>query len=373
VLSAVAACAAAQETPVPPGTLDSRPTLLDLGENASRALVISGFAVASYDFDATTRENTFSPDALALAFFKPINDHVSLFAQLTTAREAKAPFVGAEEPGDAAADIDNLQIRWVPSAASGTEVVFGRFDSPLGVERDDAPLNFQATPSFTFSYARPVKFTGVQVHEAFSPSLEGWAILSNGDDLDTDNNKSKSGALYGMWSPSLSSHFGLGVIHGAEQEGNASNRRTTGVATLLLQPAAQWVLGGEAVTGREEGAALDGGAARWSAAALFAHRRFDDHWAATVRGDYLDDRDGARTGTAQRLTSLTISPQYLIGGGFYGVFRYLDRTTLRLPEFSLRLDLRYDRSTESTFASRADESLGQRNHYSATLQTVVVF
>jgi len=71
--------------------------------------------------------------------------------------------------------------------------------------------------------------------------------------------------------------------------------------------------------------------------------------------------------------SITVSPQYLIGGGFYGVYRNLDRTTLRLPEFTVRLDLRYDRSTEATFASRADEGLGRRNHYSATLQTVVVF
>ena len=51
--------------------------------------------------------------------------------------------------------------------------------------------------SFTFDFARPVKFTGIQVHDAFSPSFEGFAIVSDGADLDTDNNKSKTAALYG--------------------------------------------------------------------------------------------------------------------------------------------------------------------------------
>ncbi|HEY8019923.1 MAG TPA: hypothetical protein VIH93_02410, partial [Thermoanaerobaculia bacterium] len=72
------------------------------------------------------------------------------------------------------------------------------------------------------------------------------------------------------------------------------------------------------------------------------------------------------------LKSFTLSPQYLVGGSFFGIFRYLDRTTLRLPETSVRLDLRYDRSTEPVFVSRTD-GVGRRDHTSATLQTVFLF
>ncbi len=372
-LSQFPAAAQETETPVSAAAFDSHDSLLGIGDDPSRRLVLSAFAVASYDLNATTRENTFSPDALALALYKPVDDQVSVFAQLTTARETKEPFVDAEEPEEASAEIDNLQIRWVPSPQAGLDVVFGKFDSPLGIERDDAPLNFQATSSFTFDFARPIKFTGVQLHEAFSPSFEGWAIASNGADLDTDTNHSKTGALYGMWSPSLGAHFGLGVIRGDEQDASSGNPRTTAVGTVLLQPTSRWVLGGEAISGREEGATEEGGTATWRAAMLFTHHRFGDHWAATVRGDYLHDADGARTGTAQTLTSLTVSPQYLIGGGFYGVFRYLDRTTLRLPQVALRLDLRYDHSDEAVFRSRADEEVGQKNHTELALQTVVLF
>jgi len=108
---------------------------------------------------------------------------------------------------------------------------------------------------------------------------------------------------------------------------------------------------------------------------LFVHARFGPHWAATVRGELLDDRDGAGTGTPQVLRSLTLSPQYLVGGGFYGLFRTLDRTSLRLPELAVRLDLRLDRSTEPVFAANGThgEGGGRRDHASATLQTVFVF
>ncbi len=365
--------AQAGETPVDPASLDSGAGSPGLSNGAAGSLIVNGFAVASYDANLTTRENTFSPDALALSLYDSVTDGVSLFTQLTTAREAKLPFVDAEDPGDATADIDNLQIRWVPDAASGLDVVFGKFDSPLAIERDDAPLNFQATSSFTFDFTRPVKFTGVQIHEAFAPSLEGWAIVSNGADLDTDNNKSKTAALYGVWSPSLAAHAGLGVIRGDEQAGDSSHARTTMVGTLLMQPTARTVWGGEGVAGEEEGLDSDGRKARWSALSLFAHHRFAGRWAGTVRAEVVRDRNGARTGTAQTLSSLTLSPQYLVGGGFYGVFRYLDRTSLRLPQFALRLDLRGDRSTAPVFQSRDETSPGRRDHFSLTLQTVVVF
>jgi len=371
---AAALAQSATETPISVGTLDSGPSPLALGDNPSRKLLINGFGVVGYGFD-DTGESSFEASALALSLYKDVSDHLSVFAQLTAAREGPSPFLADQGAGgsrDVSTDIDNLQLRWMPSSSSGFDLTFGKFDSPLAIERDDAPLNFQATESFTFRFARPVKFTGLQLHEAFSPAFEGWAIVANGADVDTDNNKAKTAALYGLWSPSLAAHVGLGVIHGAEKDGTSRDPRTTAVATLLFQPVARLVWGGETVVGSEPHAAEDGGRAQWFAQMLFVHARCGRHWGATLRLDGLDDRDGSRTGTRQVLKSLTLSPQYLVGGGFFGIFRYLDRTTLRLPETAVRLDLRYDRSTEPVFASK-EEGVGRRDHTSATLQAVFLF
>jgi hypothetical protein len=343
-------------------------------DDPGRRLVINGFGALSASFNNNNGDSSFDPSTLAVSLFKELSDRVSVFAQLTAGRDAASPFLADQPQGsrDIETDIDNLQLRWQPSAASGFDVVVGKFDSPLAIERDDAPLNFQATSSFTFDFARPVKFSGIQLHDAFGPSFEGFAIVANGADVDTDNNKAKTGALYGLWSPSLAAHVGLGVIHGAEEDGTSRDPRTTVIATLLFQPAEQVVWGGETVVGGEPQAGLDGGSARWYSQMLFVHARFGPHWAGTVRVDGLDDRDGARTGTRQVLKSFTLSPQYLVGGSFYGIFRYLERTTLRLPELAVRLDLRYDRSTAPVFAAGAD-GVGRRDHASATLQTVFLF
>jgi len=362
------------EKPAPPQGVPSPGIQLPFGDDPTRALSISAFGVLSYTFDTNTSRNSFSPDTLAVAFSKVLSDHFAVFAQLTTSREAPSPFLAdqGQSVGGVETTIDNLQISWVPSARSGLDVTFGKFDSPLAIERDDAPLNFQATNSFTFQFARPVKFAGLQIHEAFSPQFEGWAIVANGWDVDTDNNKGKTGALYGLWSPSLAAHIGLGVIYGPEKDDNNADKRTTGIMTLLFQPGPEWVFGGELVAGSEQHSAADGRTAAWYAAMVFGHHRFGDDLGLTVRLDYLDDRDGSRTGQRQVLRSVTVSPQYLFGGGFFGVFRYLDRTSLRLPGLQFRLDLRYDRSTEAVFASGNPES-GRRDHFSATLQSVVLF
>jgi hypothetical protein len=363
---------AQEEKPISPDSVSRAPALSLFDEDPSRRLLITGFGVGTYGYGFHTGESSFGDSVLAVAFSKVISNHLFVFAQLTASREPDSPFASEAPGGDIATDIDNLQLTWVVSARSGLDVTFGKFDSPLAVERDDAPLNFQATGSFTFQFARPVKFTGVQVHEALSPSFDAWAILANGWDVDRDNNKAKTLALYGLWSPSLASHVGLGVIYGGEKDDRTGDPRATAVATLLFQPGANWVWGGEGVFGREPHSSEDGGAAEWYAAMLFTHHRFGPHWGLTLRGDYCDDRDGSRTGQRQTLRSLTVSPQYLIGGGFYGIFRYLDRTTLKLPEVVVRLDLRYDRSSQPVFRSR-DAEAGRRDNSSATLQTVFLF
>ena len=369
-----AAAQAAAETPVAPGALTSGGSpLLTFGEDPNRQLVINGFGVLGYDYDFNTGKNSFADSALALSLYKGLSDHLTVFAQLTTSRGAPSPFLAdAGATNDVATDIDNLQLRWQPSLSSGFSITAGKFDSPMAIERDDAPLNFQATSSFTFDFARPVKFTGLAAHDALSPHFEVWGIVANGWDDDVDNNKGKTGGLYGLWSPSLAAHVGLGVLYGPEKDLQENDNRSAVIGTLLLQLAAGWVVGAESVYGEEPHSAVAGGTAKWYGEMLFTHLRFDPHWAATLRIDYFDDVGGSRTGTPQVLREITLSPQYLVGGGFYGIFRYLDRTSLRLPELTLRLDLRRDRSSAPVFASRQD-GVGRRDNTQATLQTVFLF
>jgi hypothetical protein len=359
-----------------------------LGSSGGRfGLVINGFAAGNFNYNFNTDENSFESSVLAVSLYRALSDRVSVFGQVTVSREESSPFtadalparirplasrrVAQEDTNSFEASIDNLQVSWAADPASGLSIVFGKFDSPLAIERDDAPLNFQATPSFVFDFGRPVKFTGLMARDTFSPQFEGYAILANGWDVSSDNNRAKTGALYGIWSPWPIAHFGLGVIHGAEKDDLTGESRTTGVATILVQQTDSWVWGEEFVYGREPHSAGDGGEAKWFGDMFFTHHRLAKHWAVTLRTDYFDDIGGSRTGRRQILRSFTLSPQYLIGGGFFGLYRTLDRTSLRIPEVAVRLDLRFDRSTEPVFRSKTGQA--RRDNRSATLQVVYVF
>jgi putative OmpL-like beta-barrel porin-2 len=368
LVAGLAGAAAGQEKPIDPDALSG-------GASRRPALAINGFAAGTFDDNFTTDENSFNASVLAVSLFHALSDRISFFGQVTVSREEESPFAARlSASGDTnsfRAEIDNLQVSWAADPRRGLSLVFGKFDSPLGIERDDAPLNFQATPSFVFQFARPVKFTGLMARETFSPKFEAFAVLANGWDVSSDNNHAKTGALYGVWSPLEIAHFGLGVIHGAEKDGRAGDPRTTGVATILVQQTDSWVWGEEFVYGREPHSAADGGTASWFGDMFFTHHRLGKHWALTLRTDYLDDIGGSRTGRRQILRSLTLSPQYLVGGGFFGLWRTLDRTSLKIPELTVRLDLRLDHSTERVFASKTDEP--RRDNHSATLQIVYVF
>jgi len=360
-----AAPSPAQEQPVDPGSLDR--------EGTRFGLQINGFAAGDYEYRFPTDENSFGGSTLAVSIFKALSDRVSFFGQLTVSQEVSSPFAGAEkpDPDHFETEVDNLQISWAASPRHGLSLTFGKFDSPLAVERDDAPLDYQATHSWVFQYARPVKFTGIEARQTFSPKFEGYAILTNGWDVSSDNNKAKTGALYGVWSPLPIAHFGLGVIYGPEKDDRTTDARTTAVGTILVQQTSWWVWGEELVYGTEPHAATDGGTGRWLGDMFVTHFRLGSHWALSARIDYFNDDDGARTGRPQVLRSFTVSPQYLVGGGFYGLYRYLDRTSMTIPELAVRLDLRWDRSTEPVFAGHGEET--RRDSPSATFQVVYVF
>jgi hypothetical protein len=352
---------------------------LDRGTNGiASGLQLHGFAVANLETDVSSGESTFSASPIAVSLFQTSDSsRLSFFGQLTFHGPEDEPFVSdePEEGGGTEAEIDNLFANWVISADHGVDLTAGKFDSPLGLERDDAPLNYQATNSFVFEFARPIKLTGLMIHDAISPKFDAYAILANGWDQDLDGNHGKTGALYGVWSPSLTRHFGLGAISGNEGDENLGRRALVG--TFQLQPSSNWVVGGEVVSGRQDRSAGSSGADGWEGASAFVHHRFataapgGGQWALTVRSGVLDDSDAARTGFSQKIRSVTVSPQYLLGGGFFGPFHYLDRTSLPLPQLALRLDLRLDRSDAEVFDQGVDAPGKTRK--SVTLQMVYVF
>lgn len=326
----------------------------DVTFQESRPLTVSGFAVGSYDWDRNARTNTFAGSKLALSLFRPWSDNLYLFGQLTTS------LLTDETTGEpvTAIEIDNLIVSWTPPGASALSLDFGRFDAPIGFERDDEPLNLLPTNSFNFEMARPGKLTGVVARYAVNARASVAGYVANGWEVALDNNRGKTAGLRLDLFPTEGVAIGVNALYGPEVAGTDAQQRTLLAVDATLQPVARLILGVEANLGRQ--LAGGGATAQWSGVAVTAFYRLGTSFGLTVRAETLRDRDGVLSGTGQTLQSITISPWYFYREAQEGIFSNIEHTSFRLPAFSLRPALRIDHSDQSFF-EHADGSFGKTN------------
>lgn len=348
---AVAMCAAL------PSSVLAQDSTVTFGEQTP--LTVSGFAVGDAGYDRNLEKGTALASKIALSLFRPWSDNLYLFGQLTT-------HVSQHDTSavDTHIEIDNLIVSWTPATASALSLSFGRFDAPIGFERDDEPLNLVPTESFTFENARPVKLTGLLARYALSPKVSVLGLVANGWEVEIDNNSGKTAGLKLQVFPSSGLAVAAGALYGPEEDSTNSNQRTLLTGDLTWQPMQRLIVQAEAHHGSQAGT-------QWTGVVGQAFLRFGRKTGLTVRGDVFDDPDGARTGTVQTMSSLTISPWYFYREAQEGVFSNVEFTSFRLPAFSLRPTVRFDHSTQPVFEKK-DGTLNQSN-VTALIELVYVF
>lgn len=344
LLGLAAGNAAAQVTPDQPVTLEGTGNDVQpvTGED-QHALAISGFGVAGYTYDGKTDDNSFSAGKVAVSLFRELTDHLYVFGQLTTSIQD----AGAAEPATEI-EIDNLLVSFTPPGSSNVNLTFGTLDAPVGFERDDEVLLFTPSTSFNFELARPAKLTGLFGTWTLSRRADLTGFVANGWDTPIDPNHGKTvGARLGLL-PAEGSSIGLSALYGSEGEAGATNNRLLLNADYAFEPGRDWIVAGEANYGKDYDLP-DGGDARWAGAMLLVHRQMSRHFGLAARAEVMDDKDGARTGVPQTLTSYTIAPIYSIGVGREGIFADIQHTTYRIPRFQLRGEVRLNHSNVPFF------------------------
>src|SRR6266705_7003643 len=303
-------------------------------------LTISGFAVGLGSYDRNLAQNTALGSKLALSIFRPWSDQLYFFGQLTTHLEQSD-----SGPPTTAIEIDNLIINWTPARLSTLTLSFGRFDAPIGFERDDEPLNLVPTTSFTFEHARPVKFTGLLARYTLNPKVSVLGLVANGWDQKAGNNSGKTGGLKVQVFPTSRLAVAAGALYGPEEDSTNGAQRTLITGDATWQPVQRLIVQAEAHHGSQQGTTWTGvvGQAFWRAGRATG---------VTLRGEVMDDPDGVRTGTAQQLSSVTISPWYFYREAQEGVFSNVEYTTFHLPAFSIRPALRIDHSDQPVFEKK---------------------
>jgi hypothetical protein len=218
-----------------------------------------------------------------------------------------------EETGEARDfDFHQLFVSYIAPAGKGLRLDVGKYITHMGYEVIEGydGWNDNATRSFLFGYAIPFTQTGIRVTYPFSGKFSAQFHIFNGwDDFD-DNNSAKSVGLQLAFTPTPGLSFNINALYGPEQRNNNQDARQVWELTGTWKATDQVSFGINYLYGHERhalGPELNG---NWTGFAGYMRAGLTTRWALCLRGEFFDDRDGARTGIAQKLKEVTVSPEF---------------------------------------------------------------
>ena len=272
---------------------------------------LNGFVDASNYTDFNSRESSFGLDQSEIDLAKTFSNKASLQADIEFLSDGTGGF-----------DLDLEQgfLSYNPGQSNNWTFTFGKFNAPIGFELLDPPDMFQYSHALVFDLGLPTNLTGLSVSNQLSSKVDWVFYVVNGWDVNSDNNKEKTFGTRWGYTPRDNFGIGLSVICGAERDDNNSSRRTVLDFDLSWQLTPLWMIGGEYNYGMETKALANGTDGCWDGFLLMTKVDLSEISAITFRLDYFNDNDGLRTGEAQTLTALCVSPSVAIVDGLAGLF-----------------------------------------------------
>jgi hypothetical protein len=219
---------------------------------------------------------------------------------------------GLGDPNEVA-DLTEAYVNYVAPLGSGIKLQFGKFVTYHGAEVIEAKDDFNYSRSFLFNYAIPFTHTGLMAGYTFSKALSANIYVVNGWDVFNDNNKGKTFGTGFLVTPIEPFSMTFGFMYGPEQSHNSTHYRflSDWVGTFKATKHLTFMVNADYAN--EEKDPLSGGRnSRWYGIAGYAKYDFTDWFSTTIRAEYFDDRDGVRTGIAQKLKEITITPEFRI-------------------------------------------------------------
>ena len=236
---------------------------------------------------------------------------------------ADLEYVNGADPMNA---IDYLEQGYMqygfPVGEKQIDVMFGKFNAPIGYELLDPVDMYQYSNSEVFTYGLPTNLTGVKGYMDLCKRLDLHAYIVNGWDNNAENNDGMTfGARLGV-KPTEKIGLGISAIVGPEAAGKGPESRTVIDIDATANLVENLVLGAELNMGSEAEAAQIGTEledAGWMGFLVMGHYDFDDTFGLTGRLGSFSDDFGIRTGVPQgkdlSYTSITLAPTAKLGDG----------------------------------------------------------
>jgi hypothetical protein len=260
------------------------------------------------------KANTFLIDLAEIQFAKdaPVG---GLGYKLKVSFGETAKYIHSKGLGDSndVVDLTEAYVNYVAPFGSGIRLQFGKFVTPYGAEVIEARDDFNYSRSFLFNDAIPFTHTGFMAGYTLSKVFTGNIYVVNGWDVTNDNNKGKTFGTSFVVTPVEPFSMNFGFMYGPEQSNHSSNYRFLfdWVGTFKATKNLTFVVNTDYAS--EEKDPLNGGRnSRWYGVAGYVKYDFTDWFSSSVRAEYFDDKDGVRTGIAQKLKEVTITPEFRI-------------------------------------------------------------
>ncbi len=299
---------------------------------SARGLRFNGFAEASYSFNTNrppsginglrvfdVNDNEFRPDVVEAVMQVDATEpndvgfraDVTVGASIPRVTAARGLFRRDDGTGE---DIDLQQayVRYVAPVGSGLGIDLGKFVTWAGYEVIDGydGFNDNATRGYLFGYAVPFTHTGIRIGYEFNSVFAASIMAVNGWDVVDDNNTGKTFGTQLLLTPSPDVLVALTYIGGPELDSNDADLRHLVDVVAAWEPGEAVTFGANFDYGVDEGALGVGSDALWRGVAAYVTVAFEEEFSLALRGEVFDDRDGVRTGTAQTLKEITLTPTF---------------------------------------------------------------
>jgi len=360
-IAAVAALAAARpargQKPAPAPSSTPTPAPTPAPKPWYEGITVNGFVSATYSYNTNRPasgtnqfrvfdfdDNTFKVDAAEVALQKAVAKPGEAGFRIDAVAGGSIPRVSAaaglfRDASGKAQDFDLQQafVSYIAAVGSGLRFDVGKFVTHHGYEVIEGydGYNDNATHSFLFGFAIPFTHTGVKASYTFSERLAAMVMLANGWDVVKDNNSGKSLGAQLIFTPSKTVTVIANYMVGPERSDRDGDTRN------MVDVNAQWkitdrtALTVDVVYGSEANAVTHGQTAMWNGIVGYGRFGLSDSFALILRGELFDDRDGSRTGVAQKLKGITLTPELKVSS-----------------HFLIRADLRTDWSNRDVFEKK---------------------
>ncbi len=222
-----------------------------------------------------------------------------------------------ENPADSTAfDLTEAYIDYVAPLGKGLKFRFGKFATMHGAEVIEARDDMNYSRGLLFNFALPFTHTGLMVGYPFSDKVTvNFYVVNGWDNFTKDTGSSKTLCLSLSYTPAEQFSFVENLMNGREvvvSGGDVRTVRFLSDTVMTVKPVKNltFVINPDYAT--QSGAASDGGDAKWYGVAGYVKYDFSDLFSTAVRAEYFDDRDGFRTGTAQKAKEVTLTPEFRV-------------------------------------------------------------